>query len=1353
MKKSCYFKKLLSVLLMAAMLVGMVNMPAQAADVTYTDVTVTSFYTNGGDWYVPQLHTNGNWRFYLTLSSKVTNLHGTYWLVMNNGEKDITVPFYAAGDTDFYTVGIPADFIDGCMAQTITIKAGQYQAENQTIGINLTEDFVFYVNAYSWSINKNDVTSDPTQKVTLSIDHPEGTNERSLGFYLQANFNDNAAKTDSDWSINYDMKTLTAVNGTSFYMGGIYAGADRLAGRLIKYTDTGYWVEVGTATEGTEYTVKGLFQDYNGKVIAYLPVTVTWDGEKWTEKDLGVLESYESMLEIDDFWRDSGTNAVILHGSDDYIMDASFSSSAGSYQGYNQLTPKTGDGGIYINDELAEKLVLWKLNADHPGVYYITGLNQYSIKAGDVVTVKGDFYTNGGKTKITYKERSFIYDTNKYDQGGSGWVNFYESTLEMKNRGWFDGGDYTEQNTCIYVHGIDSYLEDTDAPSDVSHLKAADSDSQIMLGNTVISSYEFFKQYGGQHTGTEDIWYLNGFEAQTGDILTIQGTFETEDKKIQIHFAKVQFQWTGTVWKDYEPPKDMNTTLSFYFSVGNSWYDPTLTERGWRVYLQPSTALAGNADDGYAVTATNGTDTRTLSLYQANADGTQFYTFIPKTFIDGTKEQTITIKKGLYKAVRGDARQDFGINLTQDFVFYVNEYGWTAENEPIKPDFGQQVVFSFDENSSKNSGADGFYLRTNANDPVTPDSDTWQSRISPLAVTSTTYYSGGVWKNGKRTEVELCKLSEDQYYVALKDKGQSATAVGDTYVVKGLFAEKEGRTIGFYSITVKWNGSGWEWVYVGLDDSGVQYDVNADGKLASSDVVSLLRYCADNTHAVNLTGADINYDGKVNDADIGSLRRVIVGQISYDTDGTVSGIPTYTTKRTFEKMAYVCPALGTWEDENTYEPYVQEKADAILQQYKEAGFTLINGERVATYEDYDFTHEVNEPLRVYLKAAERNGLGVLVYDTVIHYMLSQKNPAVYGEAWQSVLENHIQNLQEYSDAFKGFVLWDELNIGYAETYNQIISYIHEKHPELLLRTSSLPVTVYDQEGEGKGPGALTTNSEHQTSKEDAYKDYISAYVEENPFFTYDLYPLVYSEDKIFGITVKSEYGVVDDWYDNLKYTAAERKVQNYAFDTGVTIQACQLSGWSNKSSSYETYAPETKQDIGFQAYTAMAYGFSEIHYFNYEKHWSASNVLSGMVNSDGKPNDVYTAVQTVNRQIDKFANVYQSFSWRDTQDIAAGKSAASFETDNGRLSAASVTGARTLIGHMVDTDRFDGYMIANAEGPRTTTAATVSLSFNDATRVIVYDFGSGTREIKELNNGALTVSVAVGNGMLVIPLR
>lgn len=1205
------------------------------------------------------------------------------------------------------------------------------------------------------------MTSDPTQKVTLSIDHPENTTESSRGFYLQANFNDNAEQTD--WSTDYDMKTLTSVNGTSFYMGGIYAGSDRIDARLMKYTDTGYWVELESATEGTEYTVKGLFQDKNGKVIAYLPVTVIWDGSKWTEKDLGVLESYESVLEIDDFWRDSGTNAIVLHGSDDYIMDAMFSSSEGSYQGYNQLTPKTGEGGIYINDEPAENLVLWKLNANHSGVYYITGLNQYSIKAGDVVTVKGDFYTNGGKTKITYRERSFVYDTNKYDQGGSGWVNFYESTLEMKNRGWFDGGDYADQNTCIYVHGMDSYLEDMDEPSAVSRLNAADSSSKIMLGDVAITSYEFFKQYGGQHTGTEDIWFLNGFEAQAGDVLTIQGTFETEDKKIQIYFAKAQFQWTGTAWKDYEPPKDMDMTLSFYFSADNSWYDPTLTESGWRVYLQPSTALAGNADDGYAVTATNGTDTQTVWLHQANPDGTQFYTFIPKTLIDGTKEQKITIQKGLYKAVRDGATQDFGINLTQDFVFYVNEYGWTAENKPITPGFDQQVILSFDEDASKSSEAAGFYLRTNVDDQVTPDPDEWQSRISPLAVTSTTYYSGGVWKNGERTNVKLCKLLNNQYYVALHDVEQDATKVGDTYVIKGLFAENGGRTIGFSSITVKWNGSGWEWVYVGLNDTGVQFDVNADGRLSASDVVSLLRYRADDKYAVNLTGADVNYDGKVNDADIGSLRRVIVGQISYDTDGTVSGTPTYTTKRTFEKMAYVCPAVGEWNEEHTeFTPYgtwtaegefvPNDQLKASMQQFKDAGFTLINTEDVGSYEEVAvLDSEANEPLRVYLKVAEQYDLGVLVFDVEIYRRLRDltlEDTYGTGKTWQENLGNRITELKGYSKAFKGFMMWDELTIQCLDIYTEITGYIREHHPDLMLRTSYMPVAKENLTGSNKG---LFTSNASLTTEEEIYKDYINSFAPITNHFSYNLYPLTYKQRRYTG--KNQEYYVIDDWYRNLSYISDVAKANQYSFDSGITVQAYK------SSSSYDTiwetykYAPEEETDIGFQVYTAMAYGMKEINYFDYLQNQKDSTVLSGMVNSDGTPNAVYTAVQTVNRQIDKFANVYQSFSWRDTQDIEAGKSATQFETDNGRLSAASVTGARTLIGHMVDTDGFDGYMIANAEGPRTTTAATVSLTFKDATRVIVYDFAGGTREIKETNNGALTVSVAVGNGMLVIPLR
>ena len=242
-----------------------------------------------------------------------------------------------------------------------------------------------------------------------------------------------------------------------------------------------------------------------------------------------------------------------------------------------------------------------------------------------------------------------------------------------------------------------------------------------------------------------------------------------------------------------------------------------------------------------------------------------------------------------------------------------------------------------------------------------------------------------------------------------------------------------------------------------------------------------------------------------------------------------------------------------------------------------------------------------------------------------------------------------------------------------------------------------------------------------------------------------MYPLVYSENKIFGYTYKSEYGVVDDWYLNLQYVANEVKEHNYSFTTGITIQACKLTGWSNNRASYETYAPEKKEDIGFQVYTAMAYGIKDINYFTYEDHWNDTVVEGGMTEHPL----VYDAVSVVNAEIDKFANVYQSFSWKDTLDVAAGTTNSS--TGNDRLASVAADGARAFVGCMKDTDGFDGYMIANASGPREGTATKVILKFNDADSAIVYI--DGVKSIVELTDGLYTVTVPSGEGVFIIPFR
>ena len=243
---------------------------------------------------------------------------------------------------------------------------------------------------------------------------------------------------------------------------------------------------------------------------------------------------------------------------------------------------------------------------------------------------------------------------------------------------------------------------------------------------------------------------------------------------------------------------------------------------------------------------------------------------------------------------------------------------------------------------------------------------------------------------------------------------------------------------------------------------------------------------------------------------------------------------------------------------------------------------------------------------------------------------------------------------------------------------------------------------------------------------------------EESMFTYDLYAL-YSTTTLGNTT----YSVDDEWYTNLQYVADVAKKNG--FKTGITIQSCQLTGTSSWWKKLERYAPTQKADIGFQVYTAMAYGAQEINFYTYMDHPTDTTVENSIaVNADVK-----NAVRAVNSELASFGNVFKEFTWKDTLDIATGDSNTS--TGNARLTSVSATNARAFVGCMKDSDGFDGYMVANAEGPRPGKTATVTLTFNSATKAMIY---KGTScETASLTGGVCTVTLASGEGAFVIPIR
>lgn len=1606
---------------MAAMIVGMVNMPAKAAEVAMKDVTIESFRYSG-EWFEPQFHLQTtNWRVYFNMSDSLVIPSGSAYyfnLKLSNGDEEREVAFTSTSEESdvIYTTNIPSDFLDGCKAQTITIKRGTYKATNADYALNLTADCVFYVNAYSWSMNESNVTPTVKQKATFNLDTSvlDGAGGTAAGFYLKPNFDD-GSKSGADWKTDVTAMRVNYADAVdTIHYGGVFVNGVRQSKRVIKVSGQSYYVELGEAEQGKEYTVRGFFKDADGKPYAYLPITVTWDGTKWTEKDLGVLESYESELTVfDDYWTYSDLNAIVLFGTDEYLMDQMFVQDTN--EDYKKLTPGE-NSGIYINGELATQPTLYKRNANEAGVYYVTGLSDIGIKNGDYVTIKGDFYTNNGKTKITYKERDFVYDTNKYDSGNAGWVNFYHSSLEMENRGWFDTANFTENNTRMYLHGTDSFLEEVDEVSNAepgSHsLSAVDSTSGIYL-NGEKKNYTFTKEYGGKHKDSPHIYNINGMSVGNGDIITIEGTFETGDKKTQIRFDKSQFQWNGATWAKYIPTDDKVASVTMAPHFNNAWFAPTYDENkgGWRVYFYTSEALKGNTYDKYTLRVSNGTEEADITFTQSeDASNKEIYAYFPKKIVDGTTTQTITIKAGEYKATNSDnVPQEYGMQLTSDSKIYVteygwsidksmvtpttapvsftlnggtaeginlianmddtvpyevsdwstgtvspilisqetygvqsgvfkndeltevymmktdkksyyvalsdkgqtanagdvytikgmfrhtdgqsiactelkvkwngeswekvfdsfetnlswkldgswfyptydagqdgwriylkadmdipalqgevyklnvkidgtthvinftksdaaspnmhayipkslvsgaktqtiefqpgtynafsgdvqkdyaltvkntlvmrvNEYGWTTETTHIAPSYNTKENIQLDTSALDGAGGDakGFYVTTDVNNDLEPNE--WNTRIYIPAATETTYYSGGVWKQeADKTEKkqsyeksQLIKLTSNSYYVALEDAELVATSPGDIYTVGGIFKDTNtGKTYGFSTITVTWDGTKWTQNYQPLDDTGVKYDVNADSVAPTTkDLIALLKYNADNSYRINTAQADINNDSKINKEDVGTLRRIIVGSVTYQ-NGKVYGMPSYSENRVISKAAYASVKIGDWDGSNlTVSSYYDDKVvDAEMQKYKAAGINLLLSEGVAQYHQ---DRAKNEPIKRYLEAAERNGLGVLVFSGVIQYMFTNgSGPEIYnweGGTWQDELDKAIVELRGYSDsAFKGFMIWDEIQVKYLDTFNKIASYLHEKYPELILMTSQLPSEAYTVSN--LGPDAFTTDTTNNNTVDKAYKDYVNSFSQATNMFIFDSYPLILTNE--YG-DAKKIYSVSDNWFANHKYVAEVAKESGYNFNKGVTIQSCQLEGSGNWWSSNVRYAPEKAEDIGFQVYTSMAYGVKEIHYFTYNLHHIDNAVSQTMATNT----NVYDAVSTINNRIDKFANVYQAFSWRDTQDIEKGKSVAKFTTDSERLTSATVTGARTLIGHMVDSDGFDGYMLANAAGPRTTTAASVAMTFVDTTKVIVYDFQNGTRQV--VSGATVNISVPVGGGIMVIPVR
>lgn len=334
------------------------------------------------------------------------------------------------------------------------------------------------------------------------------------------------------------------------------------------------------------------------------------------------------------------------------------------------------------------------------------------------------------------------------------------------------------------------------------------------------------------------------------------------------------------------------------------------------------------------------------------------------------------------------------------------------------------------------------------------------------------------------------------------------------------------------------------------------------------------------------------------------------------------------------------------------------------------------------------------------------------------------------------------------DNFKGIMFADELDYTSLSYYTTAAQFMKSINPDL--------ETFGSFESYGSDIGT------------DDYELFATAFAgaSTQKSFTYDYYPYYGGVEKEWlgfgngGYTYNYDEKFASwqtDWLSKLERVAGYGKKGD--FDTGITLQS---SSWKNTADKVIFANPDTKAEIGYQVYTALAYGMKSINYFLYCEPKTAikgEEYVGALVmrNDDGTTSTTatYDSAKEVNTEIKKFDHVFLDYDWVSTIKLGSSTQLTGLAGGSSdRISNSSVSAGSAIIGCMYDSEKaLDGFWIVNATAPTDNTTSTVNVTFNNATRAMVYNPAAGDYgKLVSLTAGAYTATLASGAGQFIIPL-
>ena len=464
------------------------------------------------------------------------------------------------------------------------------------------------------------------------------------------------------------------------------------------------------------------------------------------------------------------------------------------------------------------------------------------------------------------------------------------------------------------------------------------------------------------------------------------------------------------------------------------------------------------------------------------------------------------------------------------------------------------------------------------------------------------------------------------------------------------------------------------------------------------------------------------------------------------------GTPVYEDNAHIERGAYSMPAKADYlypdavngaRDESRvgWESNINEQE---FRDYKDAGFTFMLTEYNADWEmNQDFSESGLYPA---MELAEKVGIPMIIHTSPLERFTSTDDFRISDENKQ-YLQKLVSTLSTYQ-MFRGFSLRDEPKAEFAPTFKAYKEYLLSLKPDAMFFGSFHPIY---------GSAHVSFSSNNQNAAEE-YSKYIDTYLENMDSFTYDYYPLRVDGSRKVNF-------IMESFYENLELVATKAKDHGNA-KIGLTIQSSSYGQPGMQDSSSHARTISTKEDIGFQMYSALAYGVKEFGYFTYWLHWGTTDptaetfydamVMPPEVNGGaGVKTDAYYAVQAMNQELKKFDHVMLNYNWQGTMAVAPeGKTKSMVlskiaDYKNERVKDVAVS-EETIIGCLKDGEGYDGYMIVNATEPSEGKTDTVTISFYKATKAIAYVHGE--EQTITLEDGSYTFEIGAGEGVFVIPI-